>query len=228
MAVTTVTVTVRMITVQTLNYYKIALLVLLMLALLSLQIFVVAVLLEAGKSKEVNSHSNYWLDMAETLSVDNPDVYEAQAYYYRAQALNGYEVGAAFRVNDVPKERVALELSLKYWQQAQKASPLWPYYQLGAWDVEVLLNSSEQVIQDRLSAILTLAPNERGLDRALLQLSFSAWPKLSQGQKTFMLDRLKNRNHKLLKSVFLIAKAAGNHQAICVNLPWKKIRRLCR
>ncbi len=217
-----------MITARTLKACKLGLLGLLILALLSLQIFVVAVLIEAGKSKEASLNSNPWLDIAEALSINNPDVYEAQAYYYRAQGLIGYRIGNRFSLGGQSNSKASLEKSLGYWRQAQQASPLWPYYQLSAWDIEILLDSPVLVIQNRLSAILKLAPNERGLDRALLQLAFTVWPKLNQDQKAFMLDRLKNRNSRMLKSVYAVAKAAGNHQAICINLPWNKVRRWCK
>jgi len=227
MAVTTVTAMVPMTTAQTLKVYKAASVVLCLLAILSLHIFVVALLIEAGKAAEVKSKSNIWLDSAEFISWRNPDIYEAQAYYYRALALAGLKVGSALNLVSESSEKLQLETALSYWQLAQQASPLWPYYKTGALDIELLLNRPAKVIQNRISEILTLAPNERGLDKTLLQLSFTGWQKLSDEQKTFMLERLQHRNQKLLKPIFKVAKAAGNHHAICINLPWKKVRKLC-
>ncbi len=227
MAVTTVTAMVPMTTAQTLKAYKAALVALCLLAIMSLHIFVVALLIEAGKAADVKAESNVWLDSAEFISWRNPDIYEAQAYYYRALALAGHKVGSRLSLSDESPEIIQLQTSLIYWQLAQQASPLWPYYKAGALDIELLLNSPAKVIQKSISEILNLAPNERGLDKALLKLSFTGWKKLSDAQKTFMLDRLQHRNRKLLKSTFKVAKAAGNHQAICINLPWKKVRKLC-
>ncbi len=227
MAVTTVTAMAPMTTAQTLKAYKAALVALSLLAILSLHIFVVALLLEAGKAAEVKAESNIWLDSAELISWRNPDIYEAQAYYYRALALTGRELGSRLNLSDESPEKIKLDRALSYWQLAQQASPLWPYYQASALDIELLLNRPAAVIQKRIAEILTLAPNERGLDKALLKLSFSGWKKLSDDQKTFMLERLQHRNRKLLKPIFKVAKAAGNHQAICINLPWRKVRKLC-
>ena len=227
MAVTTVTAMVPMTTAQTLKAYKAASIALCLLAILSLHIFVVALLIEAGKAAEVKSKSNVWLDSAEFISWRNPDIYEAQAFYYRALALASHQVGSRLNLNDESPEKLQLETALSYWQLAQQASPLWPYYKTGALDIELLLNRPAKVIKNRISEILALAPNELGLDKALLKLSFSGWKKISDEQKAFMLDRLKHKNQKLLKSIFKVAKAAGNHHAICVNLPWNKVRKLC-
>ncbi len=233
MAVTTVTAMVPMTTAQTLKAYKAASIALYLLAFLSLHIFVVAILIEAGKATEVKAaetkaESNPWLDAAEFISWNNPDIYEAQASYYRALALAGREEGTRLNLKDDSPEKLQLQTSLDYWQLAQQASPLWPYYQTGALDIELLLNRPANVIQKRISEILALAPNERGLDKTLLELAFTGWKKISDEQKDFMLDRLQHRNRNLLKPVFKVAKAAGNHNAICINLPWKKVRKLCK
>ena len=228
MAVTTVTAMGPMTTAQIPKAYKAAFIALSLLAILSLHIFVVAVLIEAGKAAEVKAENNVWLDTAEIISWRNPDIYEAQASYYRTLALTGRKVGSRLNLSDESPEKKHLERALSYWQLAQQASPLWPYYKTGALDIELLLNRPAKVIQYRISEILTLAPNERGLDKALLQLSFTGWQKLSDEQKAFMLERLQHRNQKLLKPIFKVAKAAGNHHAICINLPWKKVRKLCK
>lgn len=228
MAVTTVTAMAPMTTAQTLKAYKAASIALCLLAIMSLHIFVVALLLEAGKAEEVKVESNIWLDSAEFISWNNPDIYEAQASYYRALALSGRKVGSRLNLSDASPEKLQLQTSLDYWGLAQQASPLWPYYQTGALDIELLLNRPASVIQKRIAEVLTLAPNERGLDKALLKLSFSGWKKLSDEQKAFMLERLQYRNRKLLNSIFRVAKAAGNHHAICVSLPWNRVRKLCK
>ena len=225
---TTVTAMAPMTTAQTLKAYKAASIALCLLAIMSLHIFVVAVLIEAGKAAKVKAENNIWLDSAEFISWRNPDIYEAQASYYRALALAERKVGSRLNLSDGSPEKLQLQTSLDYWGLAQQASPLWPYYQTGALDIELLLNSPASIIQNRISEILTLAPNERGLDKALLKLSFTGWKKISDGQKAFMLDRLKHRNQKLLKLIFRVAKAAGNHQAICINLPWNRVRKLCK
>ena len=212
------TVTARMTTALTLKSHRLLSITLVFLAIAAAHVFVVALLLEAGKASDVQDRDNLWLNAAQAISWNNPDVYAAQAAYYRERAL----------LNEQQAFNTAhLKTSLNYWQQAQAASPLWPYYQLGALDVEVMLNSSAEVIQRRISTLLELAPNERGLDKYLLTLAFITWPNLNPSQQTYMLARLQKSNSGVLNFVYRKAKEAGNHMAICIHLPWKKVRRLC-
>jgi len=216
--VTIVTVMARMTTAQILKTHRLLSIALMFLAIAAAHVFVVALLLEAGKASDVEDRNNLWLNTAQVISWDNPDVYAAQAAFYRQRALLNMP-GVA--------DATHLKTSLNYWQQAQAASPLWPYYQLGALDIEVLLNSPADVIQHRITSLLNLAPNERGLDKYLLQLAFITWPNLNESQQAYMLKRLQSSRFGVLNFVYKKARAAGNHQAICVNLPWKKVRRLC-
>ena len=214
----TATVMARMTTAQILKSHRLLSIALMVLAIAAAHVFVVALLLEAGKASDVQDRDNLWLNTAQAISWNNPDVYAAQATFYRERALLNMP-GVA--------DAAHLKTSLNYWQQAQATSPLWPYYQLGALHIEVLLSSPEKVIQRRITSLLGLAPNERGLDKYLLQLAFIAWPKLNETQQAYMLKRLQSSRFGVLNFVYKKAKAAGNHQAICVNLPWKKARRLC-
>jgi len=216
--VTIATVMARMTTAQILKAHRLLSIALMILAIAAAHVFVVALLLGAGKASDVQDHDNLWLNTAQAISWNNPDVYAAQAAFYRERALlnQQQEFNAAH-----------LKTSLDYWQQAQAASPLWPYYQLGALDVEVMLNSPAEVIQRRITNLLSLAPNERGLDKNLLTLAFIAWPKLNESQKTYMSGRLETSPASVLRHTFRKAKEAGNHMAICLRLPWKKVRGLC-
>ncbi len=215
----TATVMARMTTAQILKSYKLLFSGLMVLVMAAVHVFTVAILLEVGKADEVQDRDNLWLNTAQAISWDNPDVYAAQAAFYRQRALLSVPKGV---------DTDHLKTSLDYWQQAQAASPLWPYYQLGALDIEVLLSSPASVIQRRISSLLDLAPNERGLDKYLLQLAFISWPKLNDDQQAYMLKRLQSSRFGVLNFVYKKAKAAGNHKAICVNLPWEKVRRLCK
>ncbi len=216
---TIATVMVRMTTAQILKTHRLLSIAFTVLAIAAAHVFVVALLLEAGKASDVQDRDNPWLNIAQAISWNNPDVYAAQATFYRERAL--LDEFDSFHTE-------YLNTSLNYWQQAQAASPLWPYYQLGALDIEVMLLSPADVIQRRITSLLELAPNERGLDKILLQLAFIAWPKLNKNQQAYMLKRLKKSRFGVLEFVFRKAKEAGNHLAICINLPWKKVRRLCK
>ena len=224
MAVTTVTATGLMITALTPKYYKALAISLLILAMAAVHVFVGSLLIELGKSGQVNDQQNHWLDAVEFISWQNPDIFEAQGNYYRQQA---FIVDEGLNLDNKAQVQ-SLEKSLDYWALAIGASPLWPYYQLGALDVEVLLNKPDKIVQARIDSIIKLAPNERGLDKSLLEIAFIAWPKLNKTQQSFMLEKLATARGGVLKRVFTQAKKMGNHSAICVNLPWKKVRRLCK
>ncbi len=158
-------------------------------------------------------------DAADSISFNNPDVAEAQAQKYRALAI---EEGV-----DAESKQKYLSTSLDYWQQAISARPLWPYYHLGALDAEVLLRD-KTAIQKRIKHIIKLAPNERGLDENFLILSFIAWGWVEASEKEWLLARLGSVKRSTLKHVYSYAKQSGNHRDICLHLPWKKVRSLCK
>lgn len=167
-------------------------------------------------------------DAAETISVNNPDIAEVQARHYR-------EVGV--ELADLDNESVAnthqamtswqaLMLSRDYWLQAINIRPSWPYYHLGALDVEVLLRD-KTAVQQRIKQIIQLAPNERGLDNSFLILAFIAWDWVEPDDKEWLLTRLGKVRYSTLKQVFYYAKQANTHYDICTRLAWKKVRGLC-
>ena len=158
-------------------------------------------------------------DAADSISFNNPDVAEAQAQKYRALAI---EEGV-----DAESKQKYLSTSLDYWQQAISARPLWPYYHLGALDAEVLLKD-KSAVQKRIKHIIKLAPNERGLDNNFLILSFIVWDWVKADEKKWLLARLSVVKRSTLKQVFSYAKQSGNQRDICLHLPWKKVRALCK
>jgi hypothetical protein len=186
--------------------------------------FIVYALLEIGKEKEVTHNDNHWIDAALVITWSNPDVFAAKARHLRIQALlpdNAEQpniVSAEARLNE----------SLIYWQQAQNLRVNWPYYALGALDVEVILDKPAQDIQQRISAIINMAPNEQGLYQNLLKLSFTRWNKLTDQQQSFMLKQLALSDRATLKVIYDVAKKSGTAQTICAKLPWNQIRFLCR
>ena len=154
---------------------------------------------------------------ADAITLNNPDVAEAQARKYREQSLE---------LEFAPRQE-ALTISLDYWQQAISARPLWPYYHLGALDAEVLLKD-KSAVQKRIKHIIKLAPNERGLDNNFLILSFIVWDWVEADEKKWLLARLSVVKRSTLKQVFSYAKQSGNQRDICLHLPWKKVRALCK
>ena len=173
-------------------------------------------------------------DAAETISINNPDIAEVQARHYRdvgvalAEAEDGAEDGADPKVNtehDMTSWQ-ALILSHEYWLQAINIRPSWPYYHLGALDVEVLLRD-KSAVQQRIKQIIQLAPNERGLDESFLILAFIAWDWVEPDDKEWLLIRMGKVRYSTLKQVFYYAKQAGHHYDICAHLAWKKVKGLC-
>lgn len=156
---------------------------------------------------------------ADSISFNDPDVAEAQAQKYRALAI---EEGI-----DADSKQQALNTSLDYWQQAISARPMWPYYHLGSLDAEVLLQN-KTAVQKRIKHMIALAPNERGLDKGFLILSFIVWDWVEADEKKWLLTRLNSVKRSTLKQVYFYAKQSGNHRDICTRLPWKKVRALCK
>ena len=174
-----------------------------------------------------------YLDAADSLSSNNPDVAEAQATRYRQLAVELAE--AEQETEQTAEQAVKQEMmtswqaqlkSRKYWQQAITLRPTWPYYHLGALDIEVLLRDKE-AIQQRIKHIIKLAPNERGLDEGLLILAFFVWDWVEPTEQEWLLARLGIVPYPTLKTVFSYAKQSGNHYDICAHLAWKKVKGLC-
>ena len=169
-----------------------------------------------------------FIDAADGISFNNPNISEAQGKKLRELALEN-STSAEDRLK-------LLHTSLSHWQEGIESRPLWPYYQLGALDIEVLLAkyskpenrvSYQQKAQARISHIIELAPNERGLDHSLLILSFIAWDWLEQENKSWLIERLKIVKRSTLKEVFFYAKQANNQQDICAHLSWNAVKKLC-
>ncbi|GEM_PF-1510323 len=158
-----------------------------------------------------------FISAADALSYNNPNVAEAQAQKSRAIAID---------MDESNERNQILTESLEYWQQGISARPLWPYYHLGALDVEVLLKD-QAASQQRIQHIIELAPNERGLDQSFMILAFIAWNWLEAAEKEWVLQRLSISSKRILKEVFFYAKQANNQQDICAHLAWNKVKKLC-
>ena len=193
--------------------------VLALLSVLALQLILVSASLGLAKSTDDLAVDNTWLQIAKVLSFSNPDVFALEAQALRSSAAANWD-----------SQNIAqpyLEQSLAAWQQAISLRPQWPYYQLAALDVEVLMNADTDAIQQRFQQIITLAPNERGMDKALLELALFSWPKLLQSQKDWVITRLKIVPRGTLEMLYRSAKTVGREQLLCTLLPWSKVKSLC-
>lgn len=146
---------------------------------------VVASLVTAGKLSEITLDDNRLLSLALSLDPTHAEANAAQAIYLRQRAL----------LADNPEPVADLTRSLFYRLEATKGRPFWPYYQLGALDSEYLLQAPEYVLEERINWLIETTPNERGMDRQLLELALLAWPKLSSLHQRWMIDRFQSANH---------------------------------
>jgi hypothetical protein len=202
--------------------YLLALLIVVaLLFLAALQVAVVSASLSFASAKvaSIEQPDNYWLDFAEVLSISNPDVLSARAGFLRQKSLL-----VAFKEQKPNLLREAL-MNLA---QASKIRPLWPYYPLAELNLLVLLDADLVEVQQKVEQIITLAPNERGLDKHFLELGFHSWVKLSADQQKWMIARLSIVPRGTLNYVYSVAKSLNQTPVICTRLPYKKIKKLCK
>jgi hypothetical protein len=173
----------------------------------------------SAKVASFEQPENYWLDFAEALSISNPDVLSARAAFLRQKSLL-----VAFKEQKPGLLRDAL-MNLA---QASELRPLWPYYPLAQLNLLVLLDADLAEVQQKVEQIITLAPNERGLDKHFLELGFHSWVKLTAGQKKWMIARLAIVPHRTLNYVYSVAKRLNRGSVICIHLPYNKIKNLCK
>jgi hypothetical protein len=205
--------------VNVINRVRLLHFTLLLLSLLALQLILVSASIGLAKSGDNLDADNTWLKIAKTLSFSNPDVLALEARALRSSAISNWESpGIA---------QLYLEQSLNAWQQAISLRPLWPYYYLAAFDIEVLQNADASIIQRRFDKIINHAPNERGMDKSLLALALQSWPKLQLGQKDWVVARLAIVPRRTLNFLYQSAEAVGREQLLCTFLPWSKVERYC-
>ena len=207
------------------NKLRLPVLVLLsVLSLLVLQLVLVSASIGFAKSGLAKGSDNLavdntWLKVAKALSFSNPDVFALEARALRSSAVVNWDS------QDIAQSY--LQQSLLAWQQAISLRPQWSYYQLAAFDIEVFMNADAEIIQQRFQQIITLAPNERGMDKGLLELALFAWPKLQSTQKDWVIARLAIVPHPTLKMLYSSAKTVGREQLLCTLLPWSKVKFFC-
>jgi hypothetical protein len=191
------------------------------LIIVSLQIVIVAICLHLSslKTPSIQLPENPWLDLAESLSVSNPDIFSARSRFLRQKALlPGFKQQKTALLNEA-----LLNLSL-----AVKARPFWPYYPLSELNIYVLQNANSIKIQQKVTQIIELAPNERGLDKHFLELAIHSWARLTLDQQQWMLARLNIVPYRTLSYVYDVAKRLDKGYVVCTNLPFMKVKRLCK
>jgi hypothetical protein len=196
-------------------------LLLLILCLFATQVFLVSASLYFSKQQSVSIEqpTNAWLDVAELISVSNPEVFHARANFLRQKAL----------LPEFSDQRDSfLQQALVLWGRAAEIRPLWPYYWLSELNTMVLLDVDAVDFQAKVDQIIQLAPNERGLDKQLLEMAFYDWDKLTPKQQQWMLDRLAIVPRGTFQYIFSVAKKLNKQPMICTRLPFQKVKRICR
>ena len=219
MAITAV-ITTPMNTAQAIRLNRLLTAALLLLATVVVYVATVAAIHTVGLQQSVSRDDNRWLSAAALLSFQHPDVQASLGGYQRRQAM--------LWTDNAAQQQQLLTQSLQHWQAAVDARPLWPYHHLGALDVEILLNKPAADIQQRIDQMIIHTPNERGLDKSLLELAAFGWPKLTTAQQGWMLARLNKLRSPELRYVLAAAQRAQRKAIFCAYLPLKKSRRFCR
>jgi hypothetical protein len=192
-----------------------------LLIIASLQVVIVSSCLHFASKQDasIEQPENTWLQVAELLSVSNPDVFYARSKYLRRKSL----------LPELQAERkTILNEALEHLAAASKLRPLWPYYSLSELNILTLLDSDSALIQEKVWHIIELAPNERGLDKHFLEAALYNWTKLSKEQRQWVLARLMIIPGSTLNYLYASAKNINRSYVICTQLPFQKVKRLCK
>ena len=189
-------------------------------AVLAFYLALVSLLVEVGKASEPDSATNPYFEAALLLAPWHSTAAVSYGSHLRAYAVS-LPVGE--------EQQALLEKVLALYEQAMEGRPLWPYYHLGAFDAEYLLDRPAEVIQSRFDRVTALAPNERGLDRNLIELSLYSWSKLRSDQKKWVVERLQNTQHLIRRDMLnTISELKTYNPRLCTQLPWNLVKRVCQ
>lgn len=189
-------------------------------ALFAFYLALVSLLVEVGKASESDSATNPYFEAALTLAPWHSTAAVSYGSHLRAYAVT-LPLGA--------EREALLERVLALYERAMEGRPLWPYYHLGAFDAEYLLNRSAESIQARFDRVTLLAPNERGLDRNLLELSLYSWNKLRSDQKQWVALRLQKTQGTIRRDMLDIIKEFKAYNLnLCTEMPWTLVKSACR
>jgi len=180
--------------------------------------FVVSFLVVAGKAQRVDGPVSGLFEAVVTIAPWHAEGLIAYAEYKRSYATSG----------EANNSNAVLQDSLRLIEEAIQVRPLWPYYHLGALDAEYLLGRPDEVIQARLDTIINLAPNERGLDFNLIELSLLSWHNLRSDQQRWIAARIQTARRDTRKELSgFIEQMIKTDPAFCSTLPWQTVRKFC-
>ena len=185
----------------------------------SLYLFVSFLLVSMGKAVAVGDRDNIFYGAAVEISPWNADALAGYAEYKRNYAVTV----------EGEERQASLREALTYFERAIEQRPYWPYYVVGALDAEYILGLPDQDIQKRFDAVVSLAPNERGLDHHFTQLAILTWLKLRDDQKAWAGKRLLSVKSPARQAAIDVIKILPDSERgpLCAELPWSLAKDAC-
>ena len=171
-----------------------------------------------GRALPADSPDNIVLDTILAVAPFNLKAREAKASWLREYAMTLE-----------PEERIApMREVIELLEPATKWRPRWPYYHLALLDAEYIIGSPAEVIQARYDALLSIAPNERGLDSYMIEVALRSWPKLRADQKQRIAANLKRSKSYILTPLLdVVEQEVPRHPELCGELPWPIVQPYC-
>lgn len=183
-------------------------------------IAVLFALVRSGEQVTVSTNDNFFLELADDISPDEvPSVNVALARYNQLRA--------SLSEVDTDSRQKWLDESLGYWLKAHQARPNWPYYLLGALGVELMLGNPDHSVGELFDQVIALAPNERGIDQPLLEVSMMGWQQLNKNQQGWVVNRLETVMPSTLSLTLKTAEKYHIKGIVCSRLTWQIAKKHC-
>ncbi len=190
------------------------------LTLVCIYISVLFALVRVGEQLIVSENNNLFLEIADDISFyEVPDVNLALAHYNQLRA--------SLVVVSVENRQEWLNESLEHWLKAHQSRPNWPYYLLGALGAQIMLDNSSDNIGRLFDQVVALAPNERGIDRSLLEMSMISWKQLNRNQQNWVINRLETVMPSTLRLTLTTAEKYHIKGIVCSRLTWPIAKKYC-
>jgi hypothetical protein len=191
---------------------------------LSAYFFFISLFSTLGEYARPSEPSNFYYDTVLSVAPWHAPTLASYAQYKRQFALEQL-VGEEFR----QVRENELEQVLTLYERASKQRPYWPYYLLGAMDTEYLLARPGDVIRRRLDQVIQLAPNERGIDRGVIELSLFTWSDLRADQREWIASRFQMTSGLTRSSLLArVNELKQYNPSLCTQLPWALVKSACR
>jgi len=172
-----------------------------------------------GRALPATSPDNPVLDTIIALAPFNLKAREAKASWLREYAMTLE-----------PEQRIEpMKEVIELLEPGTRWRPKWPYYHLALLEAEYIIGSPAEVLQARYDILLTLAPNERGLDSYMIEVALRSWPKLRADQKKRIAANLKRSKSYILNPLLeVVEQEVPRYPELCAELPWPIVENYCK